>query len=98
MARKMKHVGNRDRNEPEIVAEFERLGFYVIRQPRDAGFDLHCIGEGRSIIVEVKNPETSWSYTDSELKLMEICREMDVPYYTILYAREVAWGINSDET
>ena len=89
MARKMKHVGNRDRNEPEIVAEFERLGFYVIRMPRDAGFDLLCIGIGNILIVEVKKPSTILDLTDAELNLSDMCRLKGVDYWIVQSAEFV---------
>jgi len=85
----MKHVGNRDTNEPEIVAEFERLGFYVIRMPRDAGFDLLVMGEGMKIIVEVKNPETSWMWTKAEDELAKILNRKKIDYWTIEYKEEI---------
>ena len=89
MARKMKHVGNRDRNEPEIVAEFECLGFYVIRMPRDAGFDLICIGKGYTYIVEVKNPEVDWKITNEELEFAKKIREYGSESYVVLDKQDV---------
>ena len=75
MARRMRNVGNRDANEPEIVAEFERLGFYVIRMPRDAGFDLLCLGEDNiKMLVEVKNPEYSAKLTEKEIEFLYKCQ------------------------
>ena len=85
---KSNYSDKRDQNEPEIVKEFERLGFYVIRQPRTAGFDLLVIGQGMTLIVEVKNPEGG-TYTEKEMQLRGICAIKNVFYYVIVSVSEV---------
>lgn len=85
---KANYSDKRDKNEPEIVAEFERLGYHVIRMGRTAGFDLLVIGNGKSHIVEVKNPE-SCKFTKAELILQQACISRGVDYNVVLYPFQV---------
>jgi Holliday junction resolvase len=85
---KSSYSDKRDQNEPEIVKEFERLGFYVIRMARTAGFDLLVIGQGMTLIVEVKNPDGG-TYTIKEIELRGICAIKNVNYYVIVSVSEV---------
>jgi hypothetical protein len=80
---KSNYSDRRDANEPEIVKEFERLGFYVIRQPRTGGFDLLLIGYGKAHIVEIKSPGSEKNFTSNEISTCRKCNDSEVKYNVI---------------
>ena len=85
---KAKYSDKRDKNEKEIVKEFERLGYHVIRMGRTAGFDLLVIGKGKVYIIEIKNPE-GCHFTDAELVLQQVCISHSVDYHVVMYPFQV---------
>ena len=97
MTPKSNYADKRDANEPEIVREFERLGYHVIRMPRTAGFDLLVIGSGQTLIVEVKNPEYSCTLTEKEIEIQQTCNRYGVNYHVISDIRQVGDIINSNQ-
>ena len=84
---KANYSDKRDKNEPEIVKEFEKLGYHVIRMGRTAGFDLLVIGKGKTYIVECKNPENI-HFTQAELNLQYECESRGVAYHIVLYVNQ----------
>ena len=86
---KSNYSDKRDKNEPEIVNEFERLGYHVIRMARTAGFDLLVIGKGKVYIVECKNPE-GFHFTKAEEDLQLECESRGVAYHIVMFVNQIA--------
>jgi len=86
---KSKYSDRRDKNELEIVKEFERLGYHVIRMGRTAGFDLLVIGKGKVFIIEVKNPE-GFHFTKAEEDLQLECESRGVAYHIVMFVNQIA--------
>jgi Holliday junction resolvase len=86
---KSNYSDRRDANEPEIVKELERLGFYVIRMARTCGFDLLAINSKGKYIIEVKNPDTYWKLTGKEYEVESNLRTMNIPYWVITSIEDI---------
>jgi hypothetical protein len=85
-----RHSDKRDRNEAAIVARYRALGCRVVPQGRGAGFDLLVLWPGGFMqLVEVKNPDTRWQYTESETDLLVWCAENGGHYVTVCYPFDV---------
>ena len=77
-------TAKRDANEPALVELWERIGCRFIRQGEWGGFDGVLISPFTGVhIVEVKNPEYSWTLTDEEKEFCQWCKENGIPYNVI---------------
>lgn len=56
----------RDANEREIIAVAKHAGAHVIQMDKNAGFDLLVVHPKGVFIVEVKNPDLKWKFTQAE--------------------------------
>jgi hypothetical protein len=95
---KSNYSDRRDANEPEIVKELERLGFYVIKMARTCGFDLLAIGENDTYIIEVKNPDTYWKLTDAELELQSELEKRNAHYRIVESLEDIEVFINHERS
>ena len=65
-----------DTNQPQIVADLRKLGFYVaVTSDLGRGFPDIVVGDPRAetvFLCEVKNPEYQWDLTPDEEKFHEL--------------------------
>lgn len=66
MAQKQ-YANKRDFNEPEIIKALEEFGASVIVLNK---FDLIAGYQGLTHLMEVKNPDTDWSLTSAQKKII----------------------------
>ena len=75
-----KKVGNRDKNEPDIIRALTLVGARVFRT---LPVDLIVLYDGKLYTAEVKNPDTDWRYQDTETEYMVACDEQGVDVATL---------------
>lgn len=80
-----------DSNQREIDAAAQRVGAEWIELSKlpGGGADRLYLFQGRVYLVEIKNPEQRWTYTDSELVLQAKCSRQDVSYHTVETAEDL---------
>jgi hypothetical protein len=83
MTRHARIAAKRDGNEATLVEYWRVNGYTWIPAALDAGFDGLLIGRGNVFIVEIKNPEYKWKFTQSEINMIARCADAGVPYNVI---------------
>jgi len=81
-----------DSNQAAIDLAAQSVGAEWIQLSKlpGAGADRLYLHRGRVYLVEIKNPAQRWAYTESELRLQEICHRQDVGYYVIETPQDLA--------
>ena len=76
-------ANRRDKNEAEIVAFWRQMGCIWIPMVPGQGFDGLLIDRSGMYLVEIKNPEASWSLTPAELELSRRVEDISGEYHVI---------------
>jgi hypothetical protein len=76
-------ANRRDNNEALIIAFWRRVGCIWIPMVPGQGFDGLLIARSGTYLVEIKNPETSWSLTPAELELSRRVESIGGEYHII---------------
>ena len=91
----MTYVNNkRDANEREIITVAKHAGAHVIQMDKNAGFDLLVVHPKGVFIVEVKNPDLKWKFTQAEEAQMRRVERAGQEYHVVELAEDFIEMLN----